>query len=110
MRELEERNEIPREGNCVLVFGAPWCPQCRAMDNILPQVENLLPNVTFIHVNADDFLYLVAEYAIDSLPTCVLLKDGERISVLEEGESFDQLVGPRPDDELEHILKASFTI
>lgn len=61
----------------VLKFEAPWCGQCKAMDNILSKAT--FP-IEYIDVDKDENESLVNEYKVRGLPTIVILRDGEEVN------------------------------
>ena len=61
--------------NAVLLeFWAPWCKPCAKLE---PVLDALADRVRIERVNADDEPDRAARYDVLSLPTCVLLVDGE---------------------------------
>ena len=58
----------------LLEFWAPWCKPC---ERLVPVLEALASRVRIERVNADDEPDRAAQYDVLSLPTCVLLVDGE---------------------------------
>ena len=61
--------------DAVLVeFWAPWCKPCAKLE---PVLEELSARVRIERVNADEEPGRAAQYDVLSLPTCVLLVDGE---------------------------------
>lgn len=58
----------------LLEFWAPWCKPCAKLE---PVLDALADRVLIERVNADDEPDRAAEYGVLSLPTCVLLVDGE---------------------------------
>jgi thioredoxin-like negative regulator of GroEL len=58
----------------LLEFWAPWCKPCAKLE---PVLEALASRVLVERVNADDEPDRAAQYDVLSLPTCVLLVDGE---------------------------------
>ncbi|GBG13323.1 thioredoxin 2 [Novimethylophilus kurashikiensis] len=72
-----ERNDIP-----VLVdFWAPWCGPCRMMAPAFEEAARLLePQVRLVKVDTEAEQRLGAQYAIRSIPTLALFKDGREIA------------------------------
>ena len=77
-------------------FWAEWCAPCRLL---APTFERLAANygneISFAKVNVDELPELAGQYGIRSIPTLLLLR---------EGEVMEQLVGARPYQDLARIL------
>lgn len=72
-----ERSDIP-----VLVdFWAPWCGPCRSMAPAYVQAaQRLEPEFRVIKVNTEQARELAARYAIRSIPTLALFRQGRELA------------------------------
>ncbi|MCT6516753.1 MULTISPECIES: thioredoxin [Enterobacterales] len=74
---------INKEGLCVVRFWAPWCAPCRMVAPIFNQLSiDMKESATFAEVNIDDNPSIASRYAIRSIPTTVVYKEGMPIDSL----------------------------
>ena len=77
-------------------FEANWCVPCSQMENIIKKVIPEFNNINLIHVDVDEETDLAREYNVRSIPTLVLIKNGEVVG---------RLTGSVPADRLREFLK-----
>ena len=84
-------NETIMSEKVVLVdFWASWCGPCRMVAPVIDQLaEEYEGKVTVGKVNVDSDGALAAEYAVVSIPTVILFKDGKQAEKLVGAHSFD---------------------
>jgi thioredoxin 1 len=89
--------EVESSAKPVLVdFWAEWCAPCRLL---APMFERLAANygseIGFAKVNVDELPEVASQYGIRSIPTLLLLR---------EGEVMEELVGARPYQDVARVL------
>jgi thioredoxin 1 len=68
------------DGITVIDFWAAWCGPCRAMAPQFERAAQLRPQYRFAKVDVDAEPALARRYAIRSIPTLMVLRDGEPIA------------------------------
>lgn len=58
-------------------FSALWCAPCRMLTPVFYSLEEEMPDVKFETVDIDEHPDVVAEYGIRTVPTVLVIKDGE---------------------------------
>jgi thioredoxin 1 len=70
--------DATKSGVVLVDFWAPWCGPCKMQTPILEKVAAAVGEKAVISkVNVDESPDLAAKYGIRSIPTLILLKDGE---------------------------------
>lgn len=66
------------DGLVLVDVWAPWCIPCKRLEPIIAAIadRHAAQALTCVRLNADDAPQLVAEYALLSLPTVLLIRDG----------------------------------
>lgn len=79
----------------LLDFWATWCGPCRMVAPIVAEIAQEREDVLVGKVNVDEELELAMQFGITSIPTLVLLQNGQ---------VMDKLIGYRPKAEIEKLL------
>ena len=72
-------NEI-KSGVILVDFWAPWCGPCRMLGPVVEQLSEEMKTLKFGKVNVDEQPELSEKFAVASIPTVLLLKNGKVIA------------------------------
>ena len=83
------------KGEVLLDFWASWCGPCRMLSPVIDEIAEETPALKVGKVNVDDEPELAAAFGVQSIPTVVIIKDGEIQEIS---------VGYKPKDEIIELL------
>ncbi|WP_342130209.1 thioredoxin [Hydrogenophaga sp. OTU3427] len=77
-------------------FWAPWCGPCKSLGPVLEKVEEAYAGrFKLVKINSDDEQQLAGAFGIRSIPTCVLLMNGQPV---------DGFMGALPEGQVKAFL------
>jgi len=82
----------------LIEFGASWCLPCKTMTRTLEGMEaNYKDKVLFVKMDVDDCPFVSEELNIKSVPTTIIMKNGEILDIL---------FGVQRKDKIDSVLKS----
>jgi thioredoxin len=83
---------LDEPGIMVVDFWAAWCGPCRALAPQFERAAELRPHYRFAKVDVDAEPALAGAYAVRSIPTLLVLRDGQPVAIQAGGVSAESLV------------------
>jgi thioredoxin 1 len=81
------------EGVTLVDFWAPWCGPCRMQSPIVDQIaEQVGDKAKVAKVNIDESPSVASSFGVQSIPTLLILKDGQVIQKYVGVQSQDKLL------------------
>lgn len=77
LQSTEEFHALTKEPATIFMFTADWCPDCRIIDPILPEIEKKFSDYTFVSVDRDQFIDLCIELDIYGIPSFLAYANGQ---------------------------------
>ena len=76
IESLAQYDEIINKENVILMFSADWCPDCRFIEPVLPEIESENEQFTFYYVDRDQFIDLCGVLNVFGIPSFVAFNQG----------------------------------
>ncbi|GKS15107.1 thioredoxin [Paenibacillus chitinolyticus] len=91
------KNDLQKEGLTLVNFWATWCGPCRMFAPIIEAYDAEGINAAkIVKVNVDECPETASEFGIMSIPTTILLKNGQPV---------DKKVGPMSQTQLKKFVE-----
>lgn len=95
-RENFQTEVLNSEKTVLIDFYADWCGPCKMLSRVVEQFASENENVKVVKINVDDEQDLAVEYGVMSIPTLVVIKNGQEVN---------RSVGLVSKDEIVNIVK-----
>lgn len=75
-----EEEVIKSEKTVLIDFFADWCGPCKMLSPIIEQFAKENIEIKVVKINVDDSPDLAVKYGVMSIPTLVVIKNGEEVN------------------------------
>ena len=73
--------EILKSDKIVLIdFYADWCGPCKMLSPIIEQVDEENNDIKVVKINVDELQDIAIKYEVMSIPTLVVIKNGQEVN------------------------------
>ena len=79
LQSPEEFEELRDKDKHIFLFSADWCPDCRVIEPILPEIEGEFSQYEFVYVDRDQFIDLCSELNIFGIPSFIAYENGKEL-------------------------------
>jgi thiol-disulfide isomerase/thioredoxin len=79
LESMEQFEQLHEQGKTIFMFSAGWCPDCRIIEPILPEVESKFNEYTFIHVDRDQFIEICQQLDVFGIPSFIAFENGKEL-------------------------------
>lgn len=86
-----------QDGVCVVDFFATWCGPCKMLAPVFEELSGEMEGAKFFKVDVDQALDVARKFAITTVPTMIIFKDGQPV---------DKMIGFLPKEHIKAKVEA----
>jgi thiol-disulfide isomerase/thioredoxin len=79
LQSIEEFEQLREKGKTIFMFSANWCPDCRFIDPVLPEIEAKFKEYTFVYVDRDQFIDVCQQLDVFGIPSFIAFENGNEL-------------------------------
>ncbi|WP_066057433.1 thioredoxin family protein [Robertmurraya korlensis] len=79
LESVEQFDSMKNNGKHIFMFSANWCPDCRIIEPILPEIEEKYNEYNFIYVDRDQFIDLCISLDVFGIPSFIAFAEGKEL-------------------------------
>jgi thiol-disulfide isomerase/thioredoxin len=79
LESMEQFKNLRENGSHIFLFSADWCPDCRVIEPILPELEEKFYEYQWVYVDRDKFIDLCIELDVYGIPSFIAYDNGTEL-------------------------------
>lgn len=79
LQSIEQFQQLCSHGKHLFLFSADWCPDCRIIEPILPEIEAKFSAFNFVYIDRDEYIDLCAELNVFGIPSFIAFDNGQEL-------------------------------
>ncbi|MHC0038905.1 thioredoxin family protein [Pseudoneobacillus sp. C159] len=79
LESTEQFEELRNNGSHVFLFSANWCPDCRVIEPVLPEIEAKFSEYTWVYIDRDQFIDLCIGLDVFGIPSFIAYENGNEL-------------------------------
>lgn len=79
VKSEEQYEQLLQEEKVIFLFTADWCPDCRVIEPVLPEIEAKFTDYQFYSVDRDNFIDICIKNDIFGIPSFVAYNKGQEV-------------------------------
>lgn len=79
LESMEQFEQLRDQGKTIFMFSAGWCPDCRVIEPILPEIEAKYNEYTFVHIDRDNYIDLCQQLDVFGIPSFIAFENGKEL-------------------------------
>ena len=95
INNIFDEEVINNEGISIVYFWADWCNNCKMFNKIFENTSKKFDDIKFCKLNVDNNKNITKKYAVMSIPTIIVFKNGKEIK---------RSVGPLNEEQLKKLI------
>lgn len=98
LQSIEQFEQLRDNSSTVFLFSANWCPDCRIIEPVLPEIEAKYADYQWIYVDRDQFIDLCIQLDVFGIPSFVAYENGKELGRFVSKDRKTQ-------EEIEHFVQ-----
>jgi thiol-disulfide isomerase/thioredoxin len=79
LESVEQFEQLRDSGKTIFLFSADWCPDCRVIEPVLPEIEAEFSEYQWVYVDRDKFIDVCINLDVFGIPSFIAFENGKEL-------------------------------